>query len=147
MGYAFGAAIGAACATGQRCVVCAGDGAFFMHGFEIHTAIEHSLPVTFIIFNNRAHGMCLIRERLLLRQEHHYNMFKPTHVAAGMAALFPGLAAAYDCCTLSQLDTALSSTRDLGGPVVIGIELPDVEVPPFAAFLAASPSLSRGGLR
>jgi acetolactate synthase I/II/III large subunit len=139
MGYTFGAAIGAACATGQRCVVCAGDGAFYMHGFEIHTAVEHALPITFIIFNNRAHGMCLLRERLLLREEHQYNRFKPAHVGAGLAAMFPGLVA-HDCRTLSELDAALSISSEASGPVVIGTELADVEVPPFAAFGSVLPA-------
>jgi acetolactate synthase-1/2/3 large subunit len=138
MGYAFGAAVGAACATGRRCLVCAGDGAFFMHGSEIHTAVEHSLPITFVIFNNRAHGMCLLRERLLMREEHHYNSFKPAHVGAGLAALFPGLPA-YDCGTLAELDQALARTREAAGPVLLGIELGAVEIPPFAAFASSEP--------
>jgi acetolactate synthase-1/2/3 large subunit len=141
MGYAFGAAVGAACATGRRCLVCAGDGAFFMHGSEIHTAVEHSLPITFAIFNNRAHGMCLLRERLLLREEHQYNSFKPAHVGAGLAALFPGLPA-YDCRTLAELDQALARTRQAPGPVLLGIELEGVEIPPFAAFAPRSPTPS-----
>lgn len=135
MGYTFGAAVGAAYATGKRCVVCAGDGAFFMHGFEIHTAIEHSLPITYVIFNNRAHGMCLLRERLLLGEEHHYNTFKPAHLGAGLAAMFPGLPA-HDCRTLAELERSLALTANAAGPVLIAAELADVEVPPFAAFRA-----------
>lgn len=64
MGYAFGAGIGCAFARPGRTVVIAGDGAFFMHGMEIHTAIEHRLPVTFVIVNNNAHAMCVTREQL-----------------------------------------------------------------------------------
>lgn len=136
MGYAYGAAVGAACATGRRTVVCSGDGAFFMHGFEIHTAIEHALPITYLIFNNNAHGMCLVRERLLLREEHGYNVFRPAHIAAGLGAMLPGLAG-HDCRTLPELEDALHRTRDHEGPVVIAVELPDVEVPPFTAFRQA----------
>jgi acetolactate synthase-1/2/3 large subunit len=134
MGYTFGAAVGAACATGKRCVVCAGDGAFFMHGLEIHTAIEHSLPITYVIFNNRAHGMCLLRERLLLGEEHQYNTFKPAHIGAGLAAMFPGLWA-HDCRTLPELESTLARTHDTPGPVVIGIELAEVEAPPSRPFV------------
>jgi acetolactate synthase-1/2/3 large subunit len=136
MGYAFGAAVGATCATQRRTVVCAGDGAFFMHGFEIHTALEHALPITFLIFNNNAHGMCLVRERLLLGEEHGYNVFRPAHIAAGMTAMLPGLAG-YDCTTLPELESALRRSLEHQGPVVIAIELPGVEVPPFAAFRQA----------
>lgn len=133
MGWSFGAAIGAACATGQRCTVLAGDGAFFMHGLEVHTAIEHGLPITFVIFNNRAHGMCLVRERLLLGGESGTNSFGPAHIGAGLAAMFPGLAAC-DCTTVQQLETALARARDSGRPAVIVAELPSVDVPPFLAF-------------
>ncbi|MGW5637749.1 thiamine pyrophosphate-binding protein [Streptomyces sp. NPDC003832] len=52
MGFSFGAGIGAALANGRRTVVLAGDGSFFMHGMEVHTAVEHRLPITFVLFNN-----------------------------------------------------------------------------------------------
>jgi acetolactate synthase I/II/III large subunit len=133
MGWSFGAAIGAACATGQRCTVLAGDGAFFMHGLEVHTAIEHALPITFVIFNNRAHGMCLVRERLLLKTESGYNSFGPAHLGAGLAATFPGLEAC-DCTTVAELEAALVRARNRLGPAVIAAELASVEVPPFLAF-------------
>jgi acetolactate synthase-1/2/3 large subunit len=132
MGWSFGAAVGAACATGRRCTVLAGDGAFFMHGLDVHTAIEHQLPITYVIFNNRAHGMCLVRERMLLGSESGTNTFRPAHIGAGLAAMFPGLAAC-DCATLPDLEAALRNAADSDGPAVIGVELPDVEIPPFLA--------------
>lgn len=135
MGYTFGAAIGAAFATGRRIVVLAGDGAFFMHGLEIHTAVQHQLPITYVIFNNRAHGMCLVRERLLLGEESGYNTFADSHIGAGLAAMLPGLAAS-DCDSCAGLEASLSSAARLNGPSLVCAELP-VEVPPFAAFQAA----------
>lgn len=136
MGWSFGAAVGAACATGRRCTVLAGDGAFFMHGLDVHTAIEHRLPITYVVFNNRAHGMCLVRERLLLGTESGTNSFRPAHTGAGLAAMFPGLDAC-DCTTLPALQAALRRAGDGDGPAVIGVELPEVEVPPFLAFAFA----------
>jgi len=82
MGYAFGASIGAALPSGRRCFVLAGDGAFFMHGFEVHTAVEHALPITYVVFNNSAHGMCLVRERLLLEENGAYNVFQRSFIGA-----------------------------------------------------------------
>ena len=41
MGYSFGAGVGMAFGRKRRTVVIAGDGAFFMHGMEIHTAVEY----------------------------------------------------------------------------------------------------------
>src|SRR5262249_18314723 len=51
MGYSFGAGIGMAFGRANsgrprgRTVVIAGDGAFFMHGMEVHTAVQYRLPV------------------------------------------------------------------------------------------------------
>jgi acetolactate synthase-1/2/3 large subunit len=136
MGYSFGAAIGAAFASGRRCTVLAGDGAFFMNGLDVHTALEHSLPITYVIFNNRAHGMCLVRERLLLGCESGYNTFRESHIGAGLRTMFPGLTA-FDCRTLGELEGALAQAMATNGPAVIAVELAEVEVPPFVAFQQA----------
>jgi acetolactate synthase-1/2/3 large subunit len=137
MGYTFGAAVGAACASGKRCTVLAGDGAFFMNGLDIHTAVEHELPVTYIVFNNRAHGMCLVRERVLLGENAGYNTFRRSHIGAGLGAMFPRLPAS-DCRTADALATALDLAAHTKGPSLIAVELEDVEVPPFAAFQKAT---------
>jgi len=136
MGYSYGAAIGAAFATGQRVFVVSGDGAFFMHGLEVHTAVEHRLPITYLVLDNAAHGMCLVRERLLLGESAGYNGFRRSHLGAGLAAMFPGLPA-FDCTNLEQLAQALASSRDSAGPCFVSAQLPEVEVPPFAAFASA----------
>lgn len=74
MGYSFGAGIGMAFGRANsgrprgRTVVIAGDGAFFMHGMEVHTAVQYRLPVTFVLFNNNAHAMCVTRGAVVLRQ-------------------------------------------------------------------------------
>jgi acetolactate synthase-1/2/3 large subunit len=137
MGYTFGAAIGAACATGRRCTVLAGDGAFFMNGLDIHTAVEHELPITYIVFNNSAHGMCLVRERVLLGENAGYNTFRRSHIGAGLDAMFPRLEAC-DCRTSEALKSALERAAQAKGPSLIAVELEDVEVPPFAAFQKAT---------
>jgi acetolactate synthase-1/2/3 large subunit len=139
MGYTFGAATGVACATGRRCFVLAGDGAFYMQGLEIHTAVEHALPVTYVIFDNRAHGMCLVRERLLLGENAGYNAFRSARIGAGLAAMFPGLPAC-DCTMVSELDAALSASLTVPGPSVISVLLDDVEVPPFSVFQERAPA-------
>ena len=72
-------------------VVIAGDGAFFMHGMELHTAIQYRLPVTFVLFNNNAHAMCVTREQLFYDDLYSYNRFRPSRLGAGLAAMFPGL--------------------------------------------------------
>ncbi len=137
MGYAFGAAIGAACATGRRCTVIAGDGAFYMNGLDVHTAVEHQLPITYVVFDNRAHGMCLVRERLLLADHAGYNAFStPVHLGAGLAAMWPRLDAR-DVATPAELTRALAEAYARPGPSFIAVSLPEVEIPPHAAFAQA----------
>jgi acetolactate synthase-1/2/3 large subunit len=149
MGYSFGAAIGAAFASGKRCTVVAGDGAFFMNGLDVHTAVEHELPITYVIFDNAAHGMCLVREQLLLRENSGYNHFRRSHIGTGLAAMFPGLRA-WDCRDIEAFEQALDRANAAPGPAVVAVELEDVEIPPFAAFQKAIGSgvttVSRGGV-
>ncbi len=78
MGYSFGAGVGMAFGRRRRTVVIAGDGAFFMHGMEIHTALQYRLPVTFVLFNNNAHAMCVTREQLFYDDLYSYNRFGPS---------------------------------------------------------------------
>jgi acetolactate synthase-1/2/3 large subunit len=137
MGYTFGAAIGAALATGRRTYVIAGDGAFFMHGMEVHTAVEHRAPVTFVIFNNNAHAMCATREQLFLGAAHPGHLFRPTDIAAGVAGMFPGLdvtRAADD----AQLRRALLRSNAGTRPAFVTRDFDPAGIPPFRPFLTTA---------
>lgn len=135
MGYSFGAGIGMAFGrAARRTVVIAGDGAFFMHGMEIHTAVQYRLPVTFLLFDNHAHAMCVTREQLFYQDRYSYNRFGPSRLGAGLAAMFPGLYAA-DVTDIGQLPAALHDALHADGPSVLGIECSPDEIPPFANFL------------
>jgi acetolactate synthase I/II/III large subunit len=142
MGYSFGAGIGMAFGRqntgrpGGRTVVIAGDGAFFMHGMEVHTAVQYGLPVTFVLFNNNAHAMCVTREQLFYEDRYSYNRFRPSRLGAGLAAMFPGLPS-MDVSDLDGLAAAIGAALDIDSPAVISVECAADEVPPFAPFLAA----------
>ncbi|BBY79955.1 thiamine pyrophosphate-binding protein [Mycolicibacterium pulveris] len=136
MGYSFGAGVGVAFARRRRTVVIAGDGAFFMHGMEIHTALQYRLPVTFLLFDNHAHAMCVTREQLFYGDRYSYNRFGPSRLGAGLAAMFPGLPAA-DVGDLEHLPAAVDSALGHDGPSVISVECSADEIPPFAAFLTS----------
>jgi acetolactate synthase-1/2/3 large subunit len=57
MGYGVPAAIGAAVAHPDRCVVCfVGDGGMLMTGQEIATAFHHSVAPIILVFNNQMYG-------------------------------------------------------------------------------------------
>jgi acetolactate synthase-1/2/3 large subunit len=60
LGWAFPAAIGAACAAPERPVICfTGDGALHYHLSELETVVRWNLPVVTVINNNRALGQGL----------------------------------------------------------------------------------------
>jgi acetolactate synthase I/II/III large subunit len=142
MGYSFGAGIGMAFGRansgrpGGRTVVIAGDGAFFMHGMEVHTAVQYRLPMTFVLFNNNAHAMCVTREQLFYDDLYSYNRFRPSRLGAGLAAMFPGLTSV-EVNSPAQLGEALRSSLDVEGPTVVSVECAADEIPPFAPFLGA----------
>ncbi|MGX1777806.1 thiamine pyrophosphate-binding protein [Nocardia brasiliensis] len=134
MGYAFGAGIGSALGRRRRTFVLAGDGAYFMHGHEVHTAVEYHAPVTFVIFNNDAHAMCVTREQLYYSGDYTYNRFGPAHIGAAVAAMFPHLPA-YSADTRAEFEAALDATATATGPVFLEIRCDPDEIPPFAPFL------------
>ncbi len=140
MGYSFGAGIGVAFGRGRRTVVIAGDGAFFMHGMEVHTAVQYRLPITFVLFNNNAHAMCVTREQLFYEDDYTYNRFQPSRLGAGLAAMFPQLRSV-DVTDVSQLAEALDGALATDGPSVISVECSADEIPPFAPFLMKSPPI------
>jgi acetolactate synthase I/II/III large subunit len=144
MGYSFGAGIGMAFGRvnsgrpGGRTVVIAGDGAFFMHGMEVHTAVQYRLPVTFVLFNNNAHAMCVTREQLFYDDLYSYNRFGPSRLGAGLAAMFPGLTSV-DVTDLDGFAAAMRAALDVDGPAVVSVECAADEIPPFAPFLTKVP--------
>jgi acetolactate synthase-1/2/3 large subunit len=167
MGYSFGAGVGvsfgressraAMSRSGEeqtaqgdghrrRTVVIAGDGSFLMHGMEIHTALQYRLPITFLLFDNHAHAMCVTREQLFYDDMYSYNRFGPSRFGAGLATMFPGLRSV-DVDDIGQLSAAVRTALDVDGPSVISVECSADEIPPFAAFLgngaARQPSIPK----
>jgi acetolactate synthase-1/2/3 large subunit len=122
-------------------VVIAGDGAFFMHGMEIHTAVQYRLPITFVLFNNNAHAMCVTREQLFYEDRYTYNRFSQSRLGAGLAAMFPDLPSV-DVDRIDQLRGALGGALSVDGPSVVCVECSADEMPPFAPFLTVKPTKS-----
>jgi acetolactate synthase I/II/III large subunit len=143
MGYSFGAGIGMAFGrtnggrAGGRTVVVAGDGAFFMHGMEVHTAVQYRLPVTFVLVNNNAHAMCVTREQLFYDDLYSYNRFGPSRLGAGLAAMFPSLTS-IDVADVDGFAAAMRAALDIDGPAVVSVDCAADEIPPFAPFLNGS---------
>lgn len=139
MGYAVAAGVGNAIRTAAhgdraRTVVIAGDGAFFMHGMELHTAVEYGAPVTVVILNNDAHGMCVTRERLFFPNTPSINRFQRSDIAAGLDAMFPGLRVAH-AVDPGQTRGAMHDLLSHPGPSCLVVDVDPDEIPPFAPFL------------
>jgi acetolactate synthase I/II/III large subunit len=143
MGYAISGAIGAQLGSpfGTRTVVFAGDGAFLMTGFEIHTAVDLGLPILFLIFNNNMHGMCVTRQRLFFESRLECNRYSPIDVylvAQGFGK--PGKLWTGKASTVDELLYQLNdyeSQIDLPG--VLELCIYDEEIPPFTPFLTENP--------
>jgi len=135
MGYAIGSGIGAAFASQKPVYIFAGDGAFYMHGLELHTAVQYQLPVRLVIFNNNAHGMCYTREKLYYKGKYTYNRFKTAHIGDAMQTLFPDIYAK-DIDNLAQLKDTLLQCVDIKGPVCLSLTTEIEELPPFSPFLS-----------
>lgn len=144
MGYGIAAGVGnairaSACGEPGRTVVFAGDGSFFMHGMEIHTAVEYRAPVTLVILNNNAHGMCITREHLFFPNTPSVNRFADNDIAAGLAAMFGGLRVAH-AADRATLRTAARDVMAGPGPSCLVVDVDPDEVPPFAPFLSKGSS-------
>ncbi|MCP4683345.1 MAG: thiamine pyrophosphate-binding protein [Desulfobacterales bacterium] len=65
MGYAVAAPVGAKLAAPDRPVIAiVGDGSFLMNGFEVATAVNYNIPVTWVVLNNAMLGMVYHGRRL-----------------------------------------------------------------------------------
>lgn len=135
MGWAIAAGIGAARATRERSIIIAGDGAFFMHGMEIHTALEYSLPVTLVVMNNDAHGMCVTRERKFFPDVESVNTFGHTDFGAGLAALFPRLRVRAATTADEVRAAAAELFADTESSNCLVISTDPHEIPPFATLI------------
>lgn len=133
MGNSMGLALGCALGNGKRSYIFIGDGSFLISGFEVHTAIEYTIPVTIFIFNNRSHGMCTTREEVFFDFKTGLNDFQETRFGQGMAAMFPQTRAR-DVSSLEELKTELADMEAAGGINILSLNVEN-EFPPFKSFL------------
>ena len=62
MGYDIPAAIGAAIASGEEVICCAGDGSFQLNLQELQTALNYKLPIKFFVFNNGGYKSIILSQ-------------------------------------------------------------------------------------
>ncbi len=130
MGWAIGAGVGTAFGAPERpVVVITGDGSFLMNGQEITVAVEHNLPVIYVILNDRALGMVMHGQRLTGAERIAYQL-----PAVDFAAMARAMGArGYNVYELTDFDKI--DYKDLctcGQPSLIDVHIDPNEVPPMS---------------
>ncbi|GHO61916.1 acetolactate synthase [Ktedonobacter sp. SOSP1-52] len=127
MGYAVAASIGGKIAAPDKPVVALlGDGAFGMHGIEVHTAADYNIPIIWVVLNNGGHGMVYNGEKLLNGTSYLTIFDKPLNVsgianAAGVSAV--------RITSLDKFEDSLRQAIDARVPCVIEAMVDLEEVP------------------
>jgi acetolactate synthase-1/2/3 large subunit len=128
MGHAPGASIGGKLASPDKPVVAVlGDGAFAMNGMEIHTAVDHRIPIVWVVLNNGGHGMVHHGDKLLVGRHLNSTLFNVPIDVCGVAQ---GLGAkTFKCDTLASFRPALEQAMSEHCPCVIEALIDEEEVP------------------
>lgn len=129
MGTAVAGAVGAALAEpNRRTVALVGDGAFAMHGFEVHTAVDQRLPVTWVVLNNQGHGMVYQGDQLMRGRDLGASRFGHAFDAAAVARALG--AEAFVVRTREELGGALAAALATEGPSLVEVHVRLDEEPP-----------------
>jgi acetolactate synthase-1/2/3 large subunit len=127
MGHGFASSIGGKVAAPNRPVVAiGGDGAFAMVGMEIHTAVEHQIPVIWIVLNNGGHGMVYHGDRILLNRRLESSSFRTGLDVYGIAKSLG--ARAFQVDSAETFRAALQDALGSGEPCVIDTRIDPEEV-------------------
>lgn len=129
MGHAIGYAVGAKAALPDRTIVClTGDGCAMMHGMEIATAVNHRLPVVFVVMNNGRLDM--VDKGMSYNTGRSVGAVYETPLDAAMFAR--SLGATGICCrTAQEIRDAVRTALHSHGPTVIEIIVDPNEIPPI----------------
>ena len=115
LGFATGAAIGAALAAPGRRILClTGDGGLMFHPGELRTAMDENLDITFIVFNNHGYGEIA---RSMLDAGTEVVGCTPSPPDMNALALASGLR--FDVCSETELPALVASGK---GPRLIEVE-------------------------
>jgi len=117
MGYGYGAAIGAACASAGPVVHITGDGSFHMNMNEACTAVSYNLPVISVIFNNQALGM--VRQWQDTFFEKRYSATEPQRYTDYIKLAEGFGLRGYRCQNIGQFKEAFAQALGLNAPAWI----------------------------
>ncbi len=119
LGYATGAAVGAALAAPDTRVIClTGDGGLMFQPGELRTAVDEGLDITFVVFNNNGFG-----EIASAMRDAGAAVIGCTPTAPDMAALAQAMGLPYTRATDSDLAVLAAAAR---GPRLIEVRRKNV---------------------
>ncbi len=128
MGSHVNGAIGIKCANPERVVISGcGDGDYLMAGFELLTAVEHHIPVIWIVFNN---GDLNINKYFMLQtlgEDAYMQIKNPDYAAYAKACGAVG----YTVTKLDDFEPVLQEALRLNQPVLIDVIVESDVYPPF----------------
>ncbi|MET1253630.1 thiamine pyrophosphate-binding protein [Aliikangiella maris] len=129
MGWAIGAAIGNCLGSGRKPAVCiTGDGSYLMAGQEITVALQHKLPVIYVVLNDSALGMVKHGQKLGKAEEIGFELPQINFARLAEAMGVPAMTITSPT-ELDNIDWEYLGKRE--GPTLIDLIIDPNEVPPM----------------
>jgi acetolactate synthase-1/2/3 large subunit len=129
MGWAIGAAVGSCMGSRKPSVCITGDGSYLMAGQEITVALQHQLPVIYVVFNDSVLGMVKHGQKLGGAEPIGFSL--PTINFAKMAE-----AMGIEGIQVKTVDELMNiNWQRLGqkqAPTMIDLHIDPTEIPPMA---------------
>lgn len=135
MAWAIGASVGTALGSPGNPVICiTGDGSFLMSGQEITVAIQHNLPVIYVILNDSSLGMVKHGQKLGGGEPIAFELPEVDYaaVAKALGAQAFSIKKGDD---FEQLD--INAICNFDGPTLIDVYIDGDEVPPMGSRMKA----------
>lgn len=130
MCWAIAASVGAAVAEQRRTLCIVGDGSMLMSSMELTVAVEHKLPITYVVLNDSSLGMVRHGQKLAGAESiaHDIPVVRFDRLARACGAR--GMRVA-DLSQLSRVPRCWLAS-DKGGPALIDVRIDPSAVPPMA---------------
>lgn len=133
MAWSIGASIGSAFASRKKPhphVCLAGDGAWLMSSHEIGVAVQHELPIVFIVLNDSAYGMIRYGQQLAQAESIGWELNEVDFAALAIAQGAQGIVVE----TVEELEALdLNTLFQAKIPTLIDVRIDTSEEPPMMA--------------
>jgi acetolactate synthase I/II/III large subunit len=122
-------ALGVKCAHPDRTVVVGcGDGCYLLSGFELLTAVQHDIPVIWIIFNDGEFKLIKLYQLSTFHESGLVEFTNPDYVAYARACGAKG----YRVETLAEFEAAFSEALASGKPTLIDASITRLAIPHYS---------------